>query len=104
MEDIKAESSVSATKANSLAKNGRLFTNNEIKGSINSWRFRAGSGHVPGFFAMSEARVVEPQHHDKYCQCKEAIMDAVTHCCTVCNEYFDALENKSLESYRVTGV
>jgi len=108
MEDIKTTSSVKSDsiswKEAKAHGNGNLFKNHEKKGSIDSWRNKRGTGGVPGFFAMSEIKPFEPQFHDKYCQCKDAIMDATTHCCTVCNEYFDAMENKCLQSYRMIGV
>jgi len=84
--------------------NGNLFKNNSPSGSIETWRNRRNVGGAPNRVAMSEVKPLEKNVYSKFCQCSEAIVDAATFSCTICKEHFDAMENKKLESYRVTGV
>ena len=86
--------------------NGNLFKNHEKKGSIDSWRNKRNVGGTPsGRLAMSEITpFLKSGHTPIYCQCKEVVVDSSTFCCTKCGNYFDATENKKLESYRMTGV
>lgn len=84
--------------------NGNLFKNNSPKGCVETWRNRRNVGGAPNRVAMSDIKPLEKISYGKFCQCSEAIVDATTFTCTVCNEHFDAMENKFLTSYRMTGV
>ena len=97
----------SLSKANKLSKTGRLFENNAPKGSVISWRHRAGVGGTPtGRIAMSEVTPFTKHTPEGliYCQCKYAAMDSQTHSCTKCGNYFDVTENKKLVEYKIVGV
>lgn len=96
--------SVSPSEGNRLSKTGKLFETKAPAGSVITWRYRAGAGGAPNRVAMSDIKPLEKNIYSKFCQCSDAIVDATTFDCTICNEHFDAMENKKLVSYRMIGV
>lgn len=85
--------------------NGTLFKNHAIKGSVESWRHKRGVGGSPNArVAMVEVIPFEKVKKEKYCQCKDAVVNSLTYLCDKCGGYFDVAENKKLKSYRIIGI